>query len=55
MGTTDAEIRAMIWALADGSRLSIQSREHWMPLRNLRIRAQLDLASKPEAAAPAVR
>ena len=31
MGTTDAEIRAAIEALADGSRLSLQSRQHWMP------------------------
>ena len=31
MGTTDAEIRAAIEALTDGSRLSLQSREHRMP------------------------
>jgi hypothetical protein len=34
MRTTDAEIRAAIEALADGSRLSLQSRKHWMPVRN---------------------
>jgi hypothetical protein len=39
MGTTGAEIRAAIEALADGSRLSLQSRQHWMLVRNPRIRA----------------
>ena len=53
MGTTDAEIRAAIEALTDESWLGLQRREHWMPVRNPRIRARLDMASEPEAGAPA--
>ena len=55
MRATDAEIWAAIEALTDGSRLSLQSREHYVPVRSPRIRARLDLASEPEAGAPAAR
>jgi len=38
IGTTDAEIMAALEALREGSRLSLQSRDHWIPVRNLKIR-----------------
>lgn len=43
MGTTEPEIMAELEALRNGSRLSLQSQEHWVPVRNLRIRPRLGL------------
>lgn len=40
-------------AAADGWRLSLQIGQHWVPVRNPRIHARLDLAIEPEAGAPA--
>lgn len=46
MGTTAAEIMAPLAALRDRPRLSLQNRDQWVPVRNLKIRTRSALLRK---------
>jgi hypothetical protein len=41
LGTSGREVMAVLEALQAGRRLTLQSAEHWLPVRDLRVRQKL--------------